>query len=93
MPTLKQIRVDNYISRRELSELAGVAESTIVRIEEGITRTTPEVAKKVIDALGAKIGQELTLDNIEGLNLYNIMRDRRQRTKDKQTKQALDPAA
>lgn len=79
MPTLRQIREENYISRRALAEMAGVSESTIVRIEEGNKRTVPEVAKKVLAALGKQIGRELTLGSVEGLNLYNVMRDRRNR--------------
>ncbi len=57
MPTLREIREKNYLSRRTLADLANVSESTIVRIEEGKSRTR------------------------EDLNLYNIMRDRKQRTK------------
>jgi transcriptional regulator with XRE-family HTH domain len=81
MSTIRQLRESNYISRRELADLSGVSESTIVRIEEGNNRTKREVAEKVLQALGKKIGQELTIDSIEGLNLYNVMRDRKQRTK------------
>ena len=81
MPTLRDIREENYISRRELADLAGVSDSTIVRLEYGSNKTTREIAEKVLNALGKKIGKELKIEDIEGLNLYNIMRDRRQRRK------------
>jgi len=81
MPTLREIRENNYISRKDLAELAGVSESTIVRIEDPRHRTTEEIAQKVLDALSARIGQKLTLNMIDGLNLYNVMRDRRKRTR------------
>ncbi len=81
MATLREIREANYISRRELAELSGVAESTIVRTETTQTHTTKELAEKILDALGQRIGQNLTLENVEGFNLYNIMRDRKQRGK------------
>ncbi len=81
MSTLREIRERNYLSRKSLADLAGVSESTILRMEEGQSRTTEEVATKVLNALGSKIGEELTIANVQGLKLYNIMRDRRQRTK------------
>lgn len=82
MPTLREIREVNYISRRELSDLAGVSESTLVRIEEAKHRTTKSVAEKVLKALSKKTGQSFTLENVEGLNLYNVMRDRKNRKKE-----------
>jgi transcriptional regulator with XRE-family HTH domain len=81
MARLRELRESHYISRKELAVLAGVSESTLVRMEEGKTHTTEEAAKKVLAALSQKIGQEITLQNIEGLNLYNLMRDRRHHTK------------
>jgi predicted transcriptional regulator len=82
MPTLRQIRVDHYISQRELADLAGVSESSIVRMEDPKHRTRQDIAEKVLKALGDKIGQNLTLEYVEGLNLYNVMRDRKQRRRD-----------
>lgn len=80
MPTLKEIREENYISRRELSDWSGVSESTIVRVEEGTVRTTKKVADQILKALSEHLGKQYTLQNVEGIKLYNIMRDRR-RTK------------
>jgi predicted transcriptional regulator len=81
MPNLREIREENYISRRELADLSGVSDSTIVRLEYGTNKTTRDIAEKVIGALSSKIGKELKIEDIEGLNLYNVMRDRRQRRK------------
>jgi len=85
MPTLRELREQHYVSRKVLASLADVSESTIVRIEEGNTRTTQIVVEKVLHALSTKIGQEIPLESIEGLKFYNAMRDRKQRTKGKET--------
>ncbi|HEX9502828.1 MAG TPA: helix-turn-helix transcriptional regulator [Patescibacteria group bacterium] len=82
MPTLRSLREENYISRKKLALLSGVSDSTIVRIEEGKTHTNEETAIKVVEALGKAIGQNLTIENIEGLKLYNAMRDRKQKPKE-----------
>lgn len=95
MATLRDLREQYYISRRELGELADVSESTIVRMEDSDHKTTYEIAQKIVAALSKRIGKELSLDSIEGLNLYNPMKDRRLRTKKKPVKEAegLEPAA
>jgi predicted transcriptional regulator len=81
MTTLREIREEHYISRRTLATAAGVSESTIVRIEEGAHHTRKDIAEKVLAALNKQIEKEITLQELEGLNLYNVMRDRRQRKK------------
>ncbi len=81
MATLREIREENYISRQQLADASGVSHSSIVRIEEGTNRTRQDVAEKVVQALSQLIGKPLTLQDVDGLNLYNIMRDRRQRGK------------
>lgn len=81
MATLRDIREEYYISRRELADLAGVSESTILRIEDATNRTTFDVAKKIVAALSKRIEKPLKLEDLEGLNLYNPMRDRRNRKK------------
>lgn len=81
MATLRDIREANYISRELLATLSGVSEATIIRMENTKHRTTYTVAEKILTALSKKIGQDLKVDNIDGLNLYNPMRDRRPRKK------------
>jgi predicted transcriptional regulator len=83
LPTLRELREMYYISRRELANLADVSESTIVRMEDSKNKTTYDVAKKVVEALSGKIEQTITLKDIDGLNLYNPMRDRRLPTRAK----------
>jgi len=83
MPTLREIREENYISRKTLAGLSDVAESTITRIEEGTGRTTEEVANKLVAALNKKLNLKLTVNDIDGLELYNVMRDRRNRKKER----------
>jgi predicted transcriptional regulator len=90
MQTFREIRESHYLSRRQLAEAAGVSHSTIVRMEEGGLRTTRDAAEKVVKALSKLIEKPLTIEDISGLKLYNIMRDRKQRTKNKG--QTLDPA-
>lgn len=81
MATLQEIRLKHYISRKQLANQAGVSESTIVRMENPQHKTTNDVAKKVLETLSSIIGETVTIETVEGLNLYNVMRDRRQRTK------------
>lgn len=76
MPTLRQLREKHYISRKVLAKAAGVSEATIIRMEDAKKHTTEESAEKVLAALSEKIGVQLTVDNVEGLNIYNPMRDR-----------------
>lgn len=80
MPTLRQLREENYLSRKMLADASGVSPSTIIRMEEG-KHVNYEIAKKVLEGLSKTIGRTVTLDNVEGIMLYNIMRDRKQRTK------------
>lgn len=81
MATLQELRLKHYISRKHLAGAAGVSESTIVRMEDPTHKTSFDKANKVLSALSGLIGERITIENVEGLNLYNIMRDRRQRTK------------
>jgi predicted transcriptional regulator len=77
VPTLRELREQYFISRRELAQLADVSESTIVRMEDSRNKTTHDVAKKVVEALSERIEKPITLGDVDGLNLYNPMRDRR----------------
>lgn len=78
MPTIQGLREQYYLSRREVSEKAGVSESSIFRMENGYL-VTKGAAEKVLMALSELTGKKLTLQNVEGIKLYNIMRDRRNR--------------
>ena len=76
MPTLKEIRLKHYISRKKLALAAGVSESTIIRMEEGKRHVTDEVATKIVSALSNVTGETFTVNDLDGINLYNPMRDR-----------------
>lgn len=86
MPTLKDIRETYYLSRQKLADAAGVSESTIVRMETANNKTRKDIADKVLEALSTLTGENFTINNVEGLSLYNVMRDRKQRTKDTSSK-------
>lgn len=79
METLRDIRERYYLSRQKLADAAGVGESTIVRMEQPTNKTTKDVADKVLAALSRITGEDFNLNNVAGINLYNVMRDRRQR--------------
>lgn len=83
MPTLRELRESKFLSRKALAKLAEVSESSLVRMEEGEgkQRTHQDIAEKVLRALSNELGYVVALEDIEGLRLYNIMRDRRQRKK------------
>ena len=81
MATLRTLREQALLSRKALARAAEVSESTIVRMEEGKQHTTQEAAERVLRALGQALDQTITVEDVEGLKLYNVMRDRRQRTK------------
>jgi predicted transcriptional regulator len=77
MTTLRDLREKKlYLSRRELAELANVSESTLVRMEQG-GNVKKDVVEKVLKIIGEKLGYEVPIQSIEGLVLYNIVRDRR----------------
>ena len=92
MKTIRQIREEHYIPRKELADLSGVSESTLIRIEDPHHKSRIDIVKKVLEALSKKIGQELTLQNMSGINLYNPMRDRKNRGRETNGV-AEDPAA
>lgn len=79
MATIRQIREEHYIPRKELADLSGVSESTLIRIEDPAHKSRIDIVKKVLQALSEKVGQEFTLQNVEGITLYNPMRDRKNR--------------
>lgn len=78
MPTLREIREKHYISRNKLAKAADVSESTIIRMEGG-KKTTEEAASKILSALSEMIKEEIK--DVEGLNIYNPMKDRAYPTK------------
>ncbi|MDY5099736.1 helix-turn-helix transcriptional regulator [Clostridium sp.] len=52
---LRRIREEKRLSRRELSELSGISQSYIVKIEEGTKNPTLEVLISLANALNVKV--------------------------------------
>ena len=83
MPTLRELREKKlFLSRRQLSDLSDVSQSTLVRAEEG-ELIHQEIAEKILKAISDQLGYEVTMGDVEGLNIYNIVRDRKPRPKKK----------
>ena len=49
---IRELRQRKLLSQRELAELAGVSETTIVKLELGATRPHPGTLRKIAAALG-----------------------------------------
>lgn len=83
MSTLRELREKKlFLSRRQLSDLSDVSQSTLVRAEEG-ELIHQEIAEKILKAISEQLGYEVTMGDVEGLNIYNIVRDRKPRPKKK----------
>ncbi len=57
MPTLREVRLEHYLTQRELAEKAGIAESTVATIEAGRHRPRLPTARVLAAALGRKPGE------------------------------------
>jgi DNA-binding XRE family transcriptional regulator len=54
LPNLKELRVRAALSQRDLAKLAGVAHTTIVRLEAGDPNVLPSTTRKIARALHVK---------------------------------------
>ena len=54
MATLKQLREDMALSQSELAELAGVAKTTVVKVETNQRKPHPKTRRKLAKALKVK---------------------------------------
>ena len=50
--SIRELRQRKLLSQRELAQQAGVSETTIVKLELGVTRPHPRTLRKIADALG-----------------------------------------
>jgi transcriptional regulator with XRE-family HTH domain len=57
METLREARLRQFLSIRELAARAGVSTRTIVQLEQGRTTPTFKTARKVATALGIAPGE------------------------------------
>ena len=70
MATMKQLRERAHMTVFELAVASGVSIRTINRIENSLEHeVTSLTAMKLTDALGERLGQEITPQTIEGLKI------------------------
>ncbi len=81
MTTLQDIREKHFLSRPALAYASGTSVSTITRMETLGSKTKRDTAIKVLVALSKLTGEKYTLENVEGISLYNVMKDRRNKPK------------
>ncbi len=54
MATLKELRIENVLSQRDLAELSGVTVSTINRLENSLQKPTFKTIRKLAKAFKIK---------------------------------------
>jgi transcriptional regulator with XRE-family HTH domain len=54
LPNLRELRTRAALSQRDLARLAGVAHTTIVRLESGDPNVRPSTLRKLARALGCR---------------------------------------
>jgi len=70
MPTLKELRLRARLSAEGLGRLANVSGKTVTRAEEGLPIQEVK-AVAIVEALGQALGQELRVEDVENLTIYN----------------------
>jgi transcriptional regulator with XRE-family HTH domain len=55
--SLRRIRIERFLSQRELARLAGVHAITLVRLEAGTTAPSTRTVRALAGALGVEPGQ------------------------------------
>ena len=70
MPTLKELRLKARLSAEALGRLANVSGKTVTRAEEGLPIQEVK-AVAIVEALGQALGQELRVEDVENLTIYN----------------------
>ena len=51
---LRRLREDRVLSQRELARLAGLAQGTVWRLENGFLEARPSTIRKLAEALGTE---------------------------------------
>ena len=70
MPTLKELRLRARLSAEALGRLANVSGKTVTRAEEGLPIQEVK-AVAIVEALGQVLGQQLRVEDIEDLHIYD----------------------
>ena len=68
MPTLKELRLQARLSFTQLAKLANLDRQTVERAEEG-TPVRDVKAYAIVDALNKRLGENFSMEEIEGLNI------------------------
>ena len=68
MPTIKELRLEARLSIAQLSRLADVDRKTVERAENG-EPVQDTKAYAIVKALNARLGQHITLAQVDGLNI------------------------
>lgn len=71
MASIYEIRVEHYITRAKLASVAGISQSSLVRLETTDTKAQRETVEKVLVALSQLTGEELNVGNVDGISIYN----------------------
>lgn len=82
MASLRALREEALLSRNALAKKAQVSSSSIVRIEEESQhRAQQDIVERILNVLSEALGRTITTNDVDGLQFYNVMRDRRNRRK------------
>lgn len=89
---LRSIRADTGLSVRALAEAAGVAVSTVHRIERGELQPTVEMLRRIVEAAGMRIRLEPELDH--AASVFGLARvigaDRSRNNRDRRVRRAAE---
>jgi transcriptional regulator with XRE-family HTH domain len=69
MATLKELRLKARLSAEELGRKANVTGKTVKRAENGLPVQELK-AVAIVEALGEALGQELHVEDVDGLHIY-----------------------
>jgi predicted transcriptional regulator len=68
MSTIRELRLRAHFSINQLARNAGVDRQTVERAEEG--KPVQDVkAYQIVEALSQKLGEQIKLEDIDGLNI------------------------
>ena len=70
MATLKQLRLRARLSYEALGGLAKVTGKTVKRAERGLPVQDVKAAA-IVEALGEALGQQLRIEDVDGLRIYS----------------------
>lgn len=72
---IQRLRLQAGWSRKHLAKLSGVSVPTLVRMEEGNRRSRLDAIEKVLKVLNDRFTIFLTVNDVEGIKLYNTIQN------------------